>query len=77
MNILQLILVAAGLMSVMVLVWTAFSGPSAAKESSRRLRAVRFRHSESTKDRVEAQMRKAIAARKPRLRSGVRRARNP
>ena len=69
MNILQLILVAAGLMSVMVLVWTAFSGPSAAKESSRRLRAVRFRHSESTKDRVEAQMRKAIAARKPRLKT--------
>ncbi|KHK92977.1 type II secretion system F family protein [Novosphingobium malaysiense] len=69
MNIIQLILVAAGLMSVMVLVWTAFSGPSAAKESTRRLRAVRFRHSESTKDRVEAQMRKAIAARKPRVKS--------
>ncbi len=69
MNILQLILVAAGLMSVMVLVWTAFSGPSAAKESSRRLRAVRVRHSESTKDRVEAQMRKAIAARKPRIKT--------
>lgn len=67
MNILQLILVAVGLVSVMALVWTALSGPSASKESERRLRAVRFRHSESTTDRVEAQMRRAVAARKPRM----------
>ncbi|SFG18675.1 tight adherence protein B [Novosphingobium sp. CF614] len=67
MNILQLMLVAAGLMSVMALIWMAFSGPSPAKESARRLSAVRFRHSENTKDRVEAQMRKAVAARKPKI----------
>lgn len=66
MNIVQLILVAAGLMSVMMLVWAAFSGPSPAKESTRRLRAVRVRHSNNAKDRVEAQMRKAVAARTPR-----------
>jgi tight adherence protein B len=44
-----------------------FAGPSPAKESARRLQAVRFRHSESTKDKVEAQLRKAVAARKPKM----------
>jgi len=65
MSIVQLLLVAAGMMAVMVLGWMAFAGPSPAKESARRLQAVRFRHSDSTKDKVEAQMRKAVAARKP------------
>ncbi len=65
MSIVQLLLIAVGLMSVMVLGWLAISGPSPAKESARRLQAVRFRHSDSTKDKVEAQMRKAVAARKP------------
>ncbi len=67
MSIVQLLLVAVGLMAVMVLGYTAFAGPSPAKESARRLQAVRFRHSNNTKDRVEAQMRKAVAARKPKL----------
>ncbi len=67
MNIVQLLLLAMGLMTFMVLAWTAMSGPSAAKESARRLQAVRFRHSENTIDKVEAQLRKAVAARKPKL----------
>lgn len=67
MNILQLFLLAASLTGAIALVWMAFSGRSPAKESTRRLRAVRFRHSESTLDRVEAQMRKAVAARAPKL----------
>ncbi|HKR92544.1 type II secretion system F family protein [Novosphingobium sp.] len=67
MNILQLMLLAGGLASVGALVVAAFAGPSASKESNRRLRAVRLRHSESTSDRLEAQMRKAVAARKPRV----------
>ncbi len=65
MSILQLLLVAIGLMAVMVLGYAAFAGPSATKEGARRLQAVRFRHSESTIDKVEAQLRKAVAARKP------------
>lgn len=65
MNILQLLVMAAGLMLVMVLGYAALSGPSAAKESGRRLQSVRFRHSESTVDKVEAQYRKSVAARKP------------
>src|SRR5690606_20523164 len=49
------------------LIWAALSGPSPAKEGARRLQAVRFRHSDSTLDKVEAQLRKAVAARKPRM----------
>lgn len=68
MNTLQLILLAAGLTGMMLLVYWAFSGPSPSKESARRLSSVRFRHSESTSARVEAQMRRAVAARKPKIR---------
>ncbi|MFM5949535.1 MAG: type II secretion system F family protein [Novosphingobium sp.] len=67
MNITQLLLIAMGLMSFMVLGYLALSGPSAAKESARRLQAVRYRHSESTIDKVEAQLKKAVAARKPKM----------
>jgi tight adherence protein B len=65
MSITQLLLIAVGLMSFMVMGYLAFAGPSAAKEGTRRLQAVRYRHSESTIDKVEAQLRKAVAARKP------------
>ncbi len=65
MNTLQLVLFAAGLTTVLALLYMAFAGPSAAKASARRLQAVRFRHSESTTDKVESQLKKAIAARKP------------
>ena len=67
MGILQLLLIAMGMMSIMVLGYLALSGPSATKESARRLQALRYRHSESTIDKVEAQLRKAVAARKPKL----------
>lgn len=67
MSIIQLLLIAVGLMSFMVLGYLAFAGPSATKESARRLQAVRYRHSESTTDKVEAQLKKAVAARKPKL----------
>jgi len=67
MNIVQILLIAVGLMSFMVLGYLALSGPSPAKESQRRLQSVRFRHSDSTTDKVEAQLRKAVAARKPKM----------
>ncbi len=67
MSIVQLLLIAVGLMSFMVLGYLAFSGPSPAKEGTRRLQAVRYRHSESTADKVEAQLKKAVAARKPKM----------
>ncbi len=67
MNPIQLLMFAVGLMATLFLLYLAFSGPSATREGSRRLKAVRFRHSQSTTDRVEAQMRKAVAARKPKM----------
>jgi tight adherence protein B len=67
MSIMQLLLIAFGLMAIMVLGYSAFSGPSAAQESARRLKAVRYRHSESTIDKVEAQLKRAVAARKPKI----------
>ena len=67
MSILQLFLIAAGIMAILVMGWLAFSGPSAAKEGSRRLQGVRERHSDSALDKVEAQLRKAVAARKPKM----------
>ncbi len=67
MSMIQLAMVALGLMALMVVGYLAFAGPSAAKESARRLQAVRYRHSESTVDRVEAQLKKAVAARKPKM----------
>ncbi len=65
MSIFQLLLFASGLMGILVLGYFALSGPSAAKEGNRRLQAVRYRHSESTDTKVESQLKKAIAARKP------------
>lgn len=65
MNIIQLVLVAGGLMGLMILGYALMNGKSPAKESQRRLEAVRYRHSESTTDKVESQLKKAIAARKP------------
>lgn len=65
MEIIQLLIIAGGLTSLMVILYLLVAGPSVGKEGQRRLEAVRYRHSESTKDRVESQLKKAIAARKP------------
>ncbi|MCZ8171958.1 MAG: type II secretion system F family protein [Novosphingobium sp.] len=67
MNITQLLMIAVGLMAFMVMGYLAFSGPSPTKEATRRLQGVRYRHSESTIDKVEAQLKKAVAARKPKM----------
>ena len=65
MTIVQLLLISGGLMALMVLGYFLLSGPNAAKESARRLQQVRYRHSESTDAKVESQLKKAIASRKP------------
>jgi len=65
MGVIQLVLFAAGLMTLMVIGIFALGGRSPSKEGQRRLQAVRFRHSESTNAKVESQLRKAIAARRP------------
>jgi len=65
MNLMQMVLFAGGLMTLMVIGFFAFSGRSPSKEGQRRLQAVRYRHSESTNAKVESQLKKAIAARRP------------
>ena len=65
MSIVQVLLVAVGLMMLMILGYIGLRGKSPAKEGQRRLQSVRYRHSESTVDKVESQLKKAIAARKP------------
>jgi tight adherence protein B len=67
MSIIQLLLVGGGLMALMIVGYLVLSGKSPAKESQRRLQGIRYRHSESTKDKVESQLKKAIAARKPKF----------
>jgi tight adherence protein B len=67
MDIVQILLITGCLMGLVVLGYALASGPSAGKESQRRLQSLRFRHSDSTKDKVESQLKKAIAARKPKM----------
>lgn len=67
MDTIQLLLMIAGAASVLLLVYALAGGPSLAKTSQRRLEQVRYRHSENTQTRVESQLKKAIAARKPKL----------
>lgn len=61
----QNLVLAAGFMLVLVLIALAFIGPDVGKATSRRLGAVKMRHSDSADARVEQQMRKAVAARRP------------
>ncbi len=65
-TIVQSLMLACGIMVLLLMLYYAFSGPSTGKESARRLQAVRFRHSDSMSDKMEAQYRRAVAARKPR-----------
>ena len=67
MGTIELILLVAGVTTLIFLGYMAYAGPSASKESQRRLQAVRYRHSESTDAKVESQLKKAIASRKPKM----------
>ena len=67
MSVMQTILMAGGLVAFMAIVYYVVAGPSAAKATQRRLQAVRYRHSESAQTKVESQLKKAIASRKPKL----------
>jgi tight adherence protein B len=67
MTIIQLLLVGGGLMALMIIGYLALSGKSPVKESQRRLQGIRYRHSDNATDKVESQLKKAIAARKPKM----------
>lgn len=67
MDTIQLLLLSGVTMTLLVVAYMLFIGTSAGKASQRRLQAVRYRHSESTDTKVESQLKKAIAARKPKM----------
>lgn len=58
-----MMLMAAGLLATLALVFVAVSGPSAGKAQSRRLESVRERHSKSTEVAAQAQMKRILAGR--------------
>ena len=61
----QAFMIAAGTLLFFVLVALAFTGPKSGKATTRRLGAIKMRHSDSADARVEQQMRKVVAARRP------------
>lgn len=65
MSTLQVLLIGIGMFGLIVIAYVLLNGASPAKESQRRLQQLRYRHSESTDAKVESQLKKAIAARKP------------
>ena len=67
MNMVQLGLLAVGIFALLAIGYVLVAGPDAGRASQRRLQAVRYRHSESTDTKVESQLKKAIASRKPKM----------
>jgi len=67
MTLLQTILLGLSMAAVLVLLVLGLSGPSARRAGDRRLGAVKLRHSDNATAKVEAQMKKALASRKPRF----------
>jgi tight adherence protein B len=65
MDFFQTLLVTLLIFSVLVVGYAAFAGSGAAKAQKRRMQAVRYRHSESLDAKVDAQFKRAVAARKP------------
>ena len=61
----QTFMIAAGTILFFVLIALAFAGPNSGKATTRRLGAIKMRHSDSADARVEQQMRKVVAARRP------------
>lgn len=65
MDFFQTLLITIVIFSVLVMGYALVAGSGAAKAQKRRVEAVRHRHSESLDAKVDAQFKRAIAARKP------------
>ena len=65
MDITQTLMITGVIFAVIVGAYLLVSGSGAGKAQQRRLDALRYRHSENTDTKVESQLKKAIAARKP------------
>lgn len=60
----QLGLIVIGMMAIMVVAYFALYGSTATRQQNKRLQQIRFRHSENGEAKVEAQFKKAVAARR-------------
>ncbi|QFT77014.1 type II secretion system F family protein [Erythrobacter sp. THAF29] len=69
MDIFQTLLVTGVIFAAMVGGYMIVTGSGAGKSQKRRLDALRYRHSENADTKVESQLKKAIAARKPKAHS--------
>lgn len=67
MDTMQIVLIGLCALALLGIAALALGGPSPEKAGARRLQSVRFRHSDSADARMEAQMRRAVAQRKPRV----------
>jgi tight adherence protein B len=65
MDFFQTLLITTVIFAVLVVGYLLVGGSGAAKAQKRRMEALRFRHSESLDAKVDAQFKRAVAARKP------------
>lgn len=65
MDFFQTLLITIVIFAVLVMGYVAVAGSGVTKAQKRRMQAVRYRHSESLDAKVDAQFKRAIAARKP------------
>lgn len=65
MDFLQTLLITLAIFALLVAAYAFASGTNVGKAQKRRLQAVRYRHSESLDAKVDAQFKRAVAARKP------------
>jgi tight adherence protein B len=63
MSTLPLLLLVAGVLGTLLVMYSAFAGPSPARAGSRRLEALRERHSKSSEVAAQAQMKRILATR--------------
>lgn len=71
MQFAQIFIVVVGMMVVLGIAFVALYGSASTRQQAKRLQQIRYRHSQSAESRVEAQLRKAISARKPRMRTAA------
>ena len=65
MDFIQTLVITGVIFAVLVVGYLLVTGSGVGKSQKRRIESLRFRHSESTDTKVESQLKKAIAARKP------------
>ncbi|WP_066555713.1 type II secretion system F family protein [Croceicoccus bisphenolivorans] len=64
MDIAQIGIIALGMFAIMFIAYIVLYGSAATRQQTKRLQQIRFRHSENGEAKVEAQFKKAVAARR-------------